>query len=84
MKNNLLKKLQVLSVIAMASLTVGCSSMDAHARGGYGKPFSGKRCPLRVSHASWMVQPCLTLYILFLLLICLCHWLLMLYSCLLI
>lgn len=41
MKNNLLKKLQVLSVIAMASLTVGCSSMDAHARGGYGKPFSG-------------------------------------------
>ncbi|MEH0712190.1 YceK/YidQ family lipoprotein [Vibrio owensii] len=41
MKNNLLKKLQVLSVIAMASLTMGCSSMDAHARGGYGKPFSG-------------------------------------------
>lgn len=41
MKINIFKKLQVVFLVVSASLMVGCSSIDAHAGGGYGKPFSG-------------------------------------------
>ncbi|MCG6240360.1 YceK/YidQ family lipoprotein [Vibrio diabolicus] len=41
MKINIFKKLQVVFLVVSASLMVGCSSIDAHASGGYGKPFSG-------------------------------------------
>ncbi|HHY0463175.1 TPA: YceK/YidQ family lipoprotein [Vibrio parahaemolyticus] len=40
MKINIFKKLQVVFLVVSASLMVGCSSIDAHAGGGYGKPFS--------------------------------------------
>ncbi|WP_260256292.1 hypothetical protein [Vibrio parahaemolyticus] len=39
MKINIFKKLQVVFLVVSASLMVGCSSIDAHAGGGYGKPF---------------------------------------------
>ncbi|EGQ8294132.1 YceK/YidQ family lipoprotein [Vibrio parahaemolyticus] len=46
MKINIFKKLQVVFLVVSASLMVGCSSIDAHAGGGYGKPFSGTALPV--------------------------------------
>ncbi|EOW8143584.1 hypothetical protein [Vibrio parahaemolyticus] len=43
MKINIFKKLQVVFLVVSASLMVGCSSIDAHAGGGYGKPFQAQR-----------------------------------------
>ncbi|MCF7479033.1 YceK/YidQ family lipoprotein [Vibrio sp. J2-4] len=51
MKIKIFKKLQVVFLVVSTSLIVGCSSIDAHTGGGYGKPFSGKA--LSVSR-----QPC--------------------------
>ncbi|WP_081036188.1 YceK/YidQ family lipoprotein [Vibrio vulnificus] len=33
--------LKIVLSLLLVTLTSGCSSMDAHAYGGYGKPFSG-------------------------------------------
>ncbi|EKM3678562.1 YceK/YidQ family lipoprotein [Vibrio alginolyticus] len=64
MKIKLFKKLQVVFLVVSASLMVGCSSIDAHAGGGYGKPFSGtalsvarQPCYLRADITSIALYP---------------------------
>ncbi|HFD4038398.1 YceK/YidQ family lipoprotein [Vibrio parahaemolyticus] len=64
MKINIFKKLQVVFLVVSASLMVGCSSIDAHAGGGYGKPFSGtalsaarQPCYLRADITSIALYP---------------------------
>ncbi|ELB2074593.1 YceK/YidQ family lipoprotein [Vibrio parahaemolyticus] len=64
MKINIFKKLQVVFLVVSASLMVGCSSIDAHAYGGYGKPFSGtalsvarQPCYLRADITSIALYP---------------------------
>ncbi|MFL0930064.1 YceK/YidQ family lipoprotein [Vibrio parahaemolyticus] len=64
MKINIFKKLQVVYLVVSASLMVGCSSIDAHAGGGYGKPFSGtalsvarQPCYLRADITSIALYP---------------------------
>ncbi|WP_308300867.1 YceK/YidQ family lipoprotein [Vibrio parahaemolyticus] len=64
MKINIFKKLQVVFPVVSASLMVGCSSIDAHAGGGYGKPFSGtalsvarQPCYLRADITSIALYP---------------------------
>ncbi|EGR1555681.1 YceK/YidQ family lipoprotein [Vibrio parahaemolyticus] len=64
MKINIFKKLQVVFLVVSASLMVGCSSIDAHAGGGIGKPFSGtalsvarQPCYLRADITSIALYP---------------------------
>ncbi|APC89776.1 YceK/YidQ family lipoprotein [Vibrio parahaemolyticus] len=64
MKINIFKKLQVVFLVVSASLMVGCSSIDAHAGGGYRKPFSGtalsvarQPCYLRADITSIALYP---------------------------
>lgn len=59
MKINIFKKLQVVFLVVSASLMVGCSSIDAHAGCGYGKPLSVARqpCYLRADITSIALYP---------------------------